>query len=782
MKRAFFAGLVLAALAAANLEGPRAAPDRDFCGTNAHLGSALDEFHQKNLDNINTASTLRQQLVGGLGDRFQGDVMVIEDMGDLVVGNVTDSAEILTRALFLAGDQFDFITILTASTFPGNVEPEFGFAFYLDIYNDIGGIGLPVGTPVTKLRGFINLNDLDEYPNGPLGTISGFNGVVTGIEVLGHETAHFAEAYIQSSLTQLLGRDDVHWNFYMQAHSSVMEGNLWIDNDDGTFTTAPGAQQFRTYSDLDLYLLGLLDPAEVVQPMWVIETPSENPGQGRFSFPAGGFTTSGTRVEITMADIIAVNGPRSPAFPTEDEWDMGFVLVVPFAQDPSVDDMLLVEVFRSTIESWFATHTRGRGTMNTAISLTPVGGDFRALPRGGPAPLTVEFQSSLLGNVSDVLWDFGDGETSAESNPQHSYLNDGTYTVTLTINGYFGPVVVSKQDYIVAGNFSLVLFDDFETDQGWIVDPLDSATLGRWELDDPEGTYVNSLMVQPEDDHTDPPGVNCYVTGALAGPSTGTNDVDGGATTLISPLFGVNSTEPVFLQYHYWYSNNLGPGTADDLFEVYLSNDNGQSWVRIQTVASSASRWRFNQIRVHEFLPHTGLMRVRFTASDRGDTSLVEAAVDDVAVIGLFRTDGDADLEPDGLDNCPSIYNPAQVDSDDDGRGDLCDCAPNDPSVNRRPGEVKRALVFIDQTTMRWPVEDQAVSYNVYRGHDAASLTWSYNYTCRAWGLTLPEYVELQNPPLNTLYYFLVTAENCFGVSSAGPASGGTVRPPATCP
>lgn len=32
----------------------------------------------------------------------------------------------------------------------------------------------------------------------------------------------------------------------------------------------------------------------------------------------------------------------------------------------------------------------------------------------------------------DVLWDFGDGETSTEINPTHLYVADGTYTVTLT--------------------------------------------------------------------------------------------------------------------------------------------------------------------------------------------------------------------------------------------------------------------------------------------------------------------------------------------------------------
>jgi Bacterial Ig domain/Thrombospondin type 3 repeat len=36
------------------------------------------------------------------------------------------------------------------------------------------------------------------------------------------------------------------------------------------------------------------------------------------------------------------------------------------------------------------------------------------------------------------------------------------------------------------------------------------------------------------------------------------------------------------------------------------------------------------------------------------------------------QPDGDFDGVPDSVDNCPTVYNPAQVDSDGDGRGDVC--------------------------------------------------------------------------------------------------------------
>ncbi|MFC2141004.1 PKD domain-containing protein, partial [Acidobacteriota bacterium] len=37
------------------------------------------------------------------------------------------------------------------------------------------------------------------------------------------------------------------------------------------------------------------------------------------------------------------------------------------------------------------------------------------------------------GTIVSWLWDFGDGNTSTQQNPSHTYAADGTYTVTLTV-------------------------------------------------------------------------------------------------------------------------------------------------------------------------------------------------------------------------------------------------------------------------------------------------------------------------------------------------------------
>ena len=46
------------------------------------------------------------------------------------------------------------------------------------------------------------------------------------------------------------------------------------------------------------------------------------------------------------------------------------------------------------------------------------------------------------------------------------------------------------------------------------------------------------------------------------------------------------------------------------------------------------------------------------------------------AFVARIAADSDNDGVPDVSDNCPNIFNPAQTDTDGDGKGDLCDQFP----------------------------------------------------------------------------------------------------------
>ncbi|NLH50516.1 MAG: PKD domain-containing protein [Myxococcales bacterium] len=77
--------------------------------------------------------------------------------------------------------------------------------------------------------------------------------------------------------------------------------------------------------------------------------------------------------------------------------------------------------------------------------------DFTATPLQGDAPLIVDFQglvSADQGCLSAVTWDFGDGGSSAETSPTHTYTQPGVYTVTLTASGPGGDDQEIKADFI----------------------------------------------------------------------------------------------------------------------------------------------------------------------------------------------------------------------------------------------------------------------------------------------------------------------------------------------
>ncbi len=74
---------------------------------------------------------------------------------------------------------------------------------------------------------------------------------------------------------------------------------------------------------------------------------------------------------------------------------------------------------------------------------------FTSTLTSGMMPFTVAFTDTSTGVVSTRLWEFGDGVTSADTNPSHIYTNPGIFTVTLAVGGPGGSDVLTKTNYIV---------------------------------------------------------------------------------------------------------------------------------------------------------------------------------------------------------------------------------------------------------------------------------------------------------------------------------------------
>jgi hypothetical protein len=176
---------------------------------------------------------------------------------------------------------------------------------------------------------------------------------------------------------------------------------------------------------------------------------------------------------------------------------------------------------------------------------------------------------------------------------------------------------------------------DFEAPVGFSAGaPGDNATTGVWVRVDPIGTAA-----QPENDNT-PNGTIAWVTGqGSVGGGLGDNDVDGGTTSLVSSRIDLTGTESATISYARWYSNTAGASPNADVFEVFVSDDDGQSYVLVETVgptgAGTSGGWIEAGFNVGDFVDLTSTVRLKFVASDLGSGSIVEAAIDDVRVFGV---------------------------------------------------------------------------------------------------------------------------------------------------
>ena len=75
----------------------------------------------------------------------------------------------------------------------------------------------------------------------------------------------------------------------------------------------------------------------------------------------------------------------------------------------------------------------GRLTLGVSNNASGIGvwqktltADFTATPTRGAPPLTVQFTNTSAGDFTTSQWDFGDGGTSTEVNPAHTYTVPGT--------------------------------------------------------------------------------------------------------------------------------------------------------------------------------------------------------------------------------------------------------------------------------------------------------------------------------------------------------------------
>jgi hypothetical protein len=269
--------------------------------------------------------------------------------------------------------------------------------------------------------------------------------------------------------------------------------------------------------------------------------------------------------------------------------------------------------------------------------------------------------------------------------------------------------------------------DDFESGPaGWAYDAASStATAGNWTWGDPDPTSF-----QPGDDVTPGTGVNAWFTAPNAG-GEGTDDVDGGVTTLLSPIFDLSALTEARLSYWRWFANrDLGEDTGD-FFRADVSSDGGATWVNLETLDTneSAAVWTEREFDLKSVVPLTSGMRLRFQAADGTATgNLIEAAVDEVRIERFV------------CDDTPACYTPPAF-------GGLSTATPG---------------ASCGETQLSWPAAESqclnaTVRYNVYRSTDSSFVPTAE--TLLVSGLEGLAFVDTLLTP-GVTYHYVVRADD----------------------
>lgn len=164
-------------------------------------------------------------------------------------------------------------------------------------------------------------------------------------------------------------------------------------------------------------------------------------------------TTVGVGRVVTFTDL-------STSSPTQWVWEFGDGATGSGANPDHVYQNVGVYDVTLTASNQYLTNSRTKNVYITVLNLPRA--EFVADKTRGGAPMDVQFTDKSAGAPTAWKWDFGDGKTSAEQNPKHTYTTLGTYTVTLTASNKDGSDTTSKENMIVT---TLAPVADFKADR-----------------------------------------------------------------------------------------------------------------------------------------------------------------------------------------------------------------------------------------------------------------------------------------------------------------------------
>jgi len=245
------------------------------------------------------------------------------------------------------------------------------FAYEITVANEVRGIGQDIYDLSRsfgsggRLRSLVVMDWLGKYPEDPAQKFLGENNTLS---VLGQEVGHRWLAYVEfrdrtgARSKALLGRDDAHWSFFFNSDASVMEGNAIEDQGGGQFKTVDAVKR---YNRLDQYAMGLV-PSSAVPTFFYVESPTSN--KVKTDAPQIGVSFTGTRRDVLIDDVIAIEGARTPSSADAPKtFRQAFLYIVSNGRSTDAGQVAKLDRIRSQWEAFFLQATEGRMTPNTRL-------------------------------------------------------------------------------------------------------------------------------------------------------------------------------------------------------------------------------------------------------------------------------------------------------------------------------------------------------------------------------------------------------------------------------
>ena len=284
--------------------------------------------------------------------------------------------------------------------------------------------------------------------------------------------------------------------------------------------------------------------------------------------------------------------------------------------------------------------------------------EFNGNPGAGFAPLDVEFENLSTGDPTSFAWEFGDGGSSSDENPNHTYNNSGIYTPSLLVSNANGADLEIKTNLINVDSGGELPAPDFTANPLVGPEPLNvqftdesTGNIDSWGWDFGDG--VTSSLQNPVHEYINEGFYNVRLT--ISGSDGEASEKKADFIEILAP------GEDVVAVF------DASPQTGNAPFTVhFFDNSNGEVSDYIWDFGDSEVSTEQNPVHTYETLGSYDVTLVIFTDDGRGEKleeGFITVEEGEAPTAGFAADDNsgeDNDRGEDGNDDGDDEDNPGQ--------------------------------------------------------------------------------------------------------------------------